>query len=444
MGKRSTILLLVLTCLAGLSRIACAQVLLPPSDTQALHLLSACPTPKLDIGFESELYRFDDQRKRLSLVRKLDTRKSGVEFILADYGSRLLVVGTPRLTPKEINLIYMDAAGTSAVRPLDFGNVPAAAWEPWPTQVVAMGQKAGVLTPRPPSLVSKMLVDRPGRGHWLALRLASDRGVAIAGFPIEEPKPLAPRELLGSDIYSHLWVTGDFGLADLGDSDARRVRIRQGRVFLDARFSIDLGITAPEVQTQPSDDWWLMAHSDLLTVMRRARDPAGSPEGDGPSPLHVFTKRTGRWTTFRVPGTMPVVKAIGSWIMGATASEKLGRESPGQSERRRRPPTPPYRGDGPPPRDLPTERPLTDERFHRGGRYYPGMLFLIDTATGRYYEIRTDQGDSEILLVNESSVYYRVNKRLLVGTIQAGLIGPPHLLVEDDAVPEVHWAFMGH
>jgi hypothetical protein len=395
-----------------------------------------------NLGFETELYRFDDQRRQITLVRKLGTRETGVDFILADYGQRVLLIASPRVTPRQLQLIYMDAAGRSATRQLDFGNIPAAAWEPWPARVLSMSK--GALKPgHPPSVVSKMLVDRAGLGHWLALRLASDLGTLCAGFDIDQSRLTAPRELLGTEIYSHLRIAGAFGLADLGDSDIRRVHIRGGRVFRDGRFSIDLGIQAPGVPTQPSDDWWLLARNDRFTVMYRLKDPAASPQKDGVSPLHVFTTQSGRWQTFQVPGSMPVVKAIGSWIMGSAASEKLGRESPGASDRRRRPPSPPYKGEGPPPRGIPETRPVTDERFRQGGRYYPGVLFLIDTASGGYYQFRTDQGDSEILLVNGNSVYYRVNKRLLVSTIQGGSVGPPQVLAEDDAIADVHWAFVG-
>src|SRR5262249_15302326 len=135
-----------------------------------------------------------------------------------------------------------------------------------------------------------------------------------------------------------------------------------------------------------------------------------------------------RWAAFRVPGSLPVVKAIGSWIMGVAATGALGRESPGKSERRHRPPAPVLRA-GAPSRDVISARPDTDEAFHASGTYYAGILFLIDAATGRYFQIRTDQGDSEILLVHDNSVYYRVNNRLLVATLQGASLGPPQLLV---------------
>jgi hypothetical protein len=68
---------------------------------------------------------------------------------------------------------------------------------------------------------------------------------------------------------------------------------------------------------------------------------------------------------------------------------------------------------------------------------------LIDSKTGRYYQIRTDQGDSEILLVYKDSVYYRVNDSLFVAPINGNSIGLAKLLVKSDVIPEVHWAFMG-
>jgi len=40
---------------------------------------------------------------------------------------------------------------------------------------------------------------------------------------------------------------------------------------------------------------------------------------------------------------------------------------------------------------------------------YPGKLHLYDVDTERTYTISTKQGDSEILLVDNNTVYYRAS-----------------------------------
>jgi hypothetical protein len=74
-------------------------------------------------------------------------------------------------------------------------------------------------------------------------------------------------------------------------------------------------------------------------------------------------------------------------------------------------------------------------------KYYPGILFLIDSVGGRQYQIRTNQGDSEILLVEGSTVYYRVNDELRPVPIQGNALGASTLLAKDDDLRDAHWAF---
>lgn len=48
-----------------------------------------------------------------------------------------------------------------------------------------------------------------------------------------------------------------------------------------------------------------------------------------------------------------------------------------------------------------------------------------------------------MLLIDKGHVYYRVNRSLLKATLGQDGPGEPELLVEDDRVPDIHWAFMG-
>jgi hypothetical protein len=127
---------------------------------------------------------------------------------------------------------------------------------------------------------------------------------------------------------------------------------------------------------------------------------------------------------------------IDSWIMGAASCEALGRESPGAAERQRYfqhyQQNPRYQG-----------RLATDDVLRANNTYLPGVLFLINVSTGRYLELRTDQGDSEILLVHDGTVYYRVNDTILSAPLQGDSVGKSKLLVQDRAIPDVHWAFWG-
>jgi hypothetical protein len=65
-------------------------------------------------------------------------------------------------------------------------------------------------------------------------------------------------------------------------------------------------------------------------------------------------------------------------------------------------------------------------------------------ATDRHYTITTNQGDSEIILVDNDTVYYRVSNRLYSAPIPATSIGAAKLLATDELIRDAHWAFLKH
>jgi hypothetical protein len=58
------------------------------------------------------------------------------------------------------------------------------------------------------------------------------------------------------------------------------------------------------------------------------------------------------------------------------------------------------------------------------------------------YTIGTNQGDSEILLVTDKTVFYRVSDRLYSAPVTDQGIGTAHLLATADAIRDAHWAFV--
>jgi hypothetical protein len=82
------------------------------------------------------------------------------------------------------------------------------------------------------------------------------------------------------------------------------------------------------------------------------------------------------------------------------------------------------------------------ESFFNAGFVYPGRLWLFDVETENLFKIETKQGDSEVLLVDNQTVYYRVTNRIYSARILSDAIGMPKLVVQDDIVEDVHYAFV--
>lgn len=423
-----------------LSHSVAAQSGAMSSVTPSLHVLVAIATPEGTSAYDTELYRVDTQRGDLTLLYNLGT--PGVDFVRPDFQARRLIVATPGFTPTRLHVINMDDVAGVVTIPLDFSSLPPSAWEPL---TGALAQRQDVREWAGVAINRRVLIDRPGLGgHWLALYLFSSRGRMTVALPLGSE---GRREVLTPNEIAHVRVQGDFGvLRDyLGDSDAQVVDVQEKRVVVAGQ---DIGVPAPDGAPNQKYAWWLKGFDGRTAVMC-CKD--SSAAGDGVSRLYVRNSESGEWKTFRVPGSTPRIKMIDSWIIGIAASVEpgagqpkvsgapwRGRESPGASSRRqpKKAPDAAFRGE-------PEPRPVTDLAFRQSGAYYPGILFLIDSKTGRYYQIRTDQGDSEILLVYKDSVYYRVNDSLFVAPIEGSSIGRAKLLVKSVVIPEVHWAFMG-
>jgi hypothetical protein len=146
----------------------------------------------------------------------------------------------------------------------------------------------------------------------------------------------------------------------------------------------------------------------------------------------LFRKSDKTWHTFPIhPNVAPNVRGFGRYI---ATMDVLGSESPGSksagTERWRSGPS--------------RMGPDLTASIMMSGRVYPGKLYLYDVDTERVFPIVTGDGDSEVLLVDNNTVYYRSSDRLFSAPIENDHVGPPQLLVSDDVIRDAHWAFIKH
>jgi hypothetical protein len=83
-----------------------------------------------------------------------------------------------------------------------------------------------------------------------------------------------------------------------------------------------------------------------------------------------------------------------------------------------------------------------DRILEETGIVYPGRLHIYDVESERSYLIVTNQGDSEVLLVENNTVYYRVSDRVYSVALTDQGLGPARLLATSDLVRDAHWAFI--
>ncbi len=163
----------------------------------------------------------------------------------------------------------------------------------------------------------------------------------------------------------------------------------------------------------------------------------------GFSNLIICNKNDNHWNNYKIKGNYLSMKGFGEWLTGEITAKNIGsfikskviykpynfgNIAPGIENRKR-----PTRVWGE----------VFDNRAETFGNYYTGILYLLNVPTRKYIEWNTGQGDSEILLVQDEIVYYRINDAIYKTPIINGeKLGKSELLIKDPRVPDIHWAFI--
>lgn len=347
------------------------------------------------------VFRIDQQRQLASRVIDLADGKEGIDFIRVDHDRRVVAIGT---LPDRVVTLNMDS--------------------PTKTMSVSLG-------------------GHDGNGPFTVATFFFDKSPFVLA--MERKKLNEPSRLLGIDMpagpehpldwtdYQHLrtegyWQPADQPLSSIGMSTD------QGRlVYSPGGHRIDMGDLPPGVKK--GDVLSLSISNDAISVLDVFKDRAGSnTDPAGHITLWIYNKAAKTWRTETFNGGSSSMRAFGSWIAINTGELKPNRhpkdggvhvdpnerESPGSVLR----------------------HPKVDVLFRDANQYFPGEMVLYDSKSGKKYPIKTDQGDSEVLLVDGTTVYYRVNDTLYRADISS-LGSPVPILNDDSIVPFAHWAFMG-
>lgn len=226
----------------------------------------------------------------------------------------------------------------------------------------------------------------------------------------------------------------DFGDLHLTGVVSQRVGIKpnDGHMYLAIVSGIE---NRPPFSVVLPEKYWIdekytavLVNDDQKTVVliRRVRPAKG--EDYGRLYAALYDKENDAWSDMELKGSSPVLMTYGRWLAGAVQdSRTYDKISPGKAERD-------------------SVYMYVENSFNEKSQsfYRPGILFLFDTETGKYLEWETQQGDSEILLVDNDDVYYRVLNAIYKAPIINGeRLGNAELLVQNrDVVPFIGWAFL--
>lgn len=192
--------------------------------------------------------------------------------------------------------------------------------------------------------------------------------------------------------------------------------------------SLDLSLPS-DMHPSKQSIMFLQADNKDVAVLESNDEIKLIPNNIGFRLAHILNKSLGVWHTIQVPGSVSWCRAFGNWVtyvvVGGSNNGERAKALQATNEK---------------------EGFTADELLDESGRIFPGKLYLYDSATGRSFTINTGQRDSEPILVSGDTLYFRVNSSIYkkdLGESATIDISDCHLILSDERIVNVHWAFWG-
>jgi hypothetical protein len=372
-----------------------------------LYLMTGSPMPQSSLRFPSELLQVGADGAVTTVV-ELGAQEPGATWITISYDLGIALVQSDRM-------VVLDLKKAKVVKTCPF--VPGPPHTLW---------------------VYQWLLDTPSRGGVLAGQFAhwQDNGSELRGTLIDPNVEcsksyvtLEPADL--RCIAAH----GEPLIADFGGSDASGLNTWVDKDGELKGYLFSYGSVVPRERLAGLKQPFAGIGANNSQVLVLCLSEKGADYR-----LLALRKRDNTWHRVPLPaapgdtsGRPPfeTVRGFGHYIALVEAHPKdaQNRESAGPSEWRK---------------GASKTGPDVAFIFQQAPVAFPGRLLLYDAETERSYTIATNQGDSEVVLVENNTVYYRASDRLYSVAIAASGPGAPHLIATADAIRDAHWAFVKH
>jgi hypothetical protein len=386
------------------------------TQSQQLYLLAGTTTQHSDDSYPVLLYRVG-KNKKLELAREVVPQSDGIRFVYAwedaifalhphNSATKACIVHTNEpMRADDVTIGHQNA--TLASTATTIAAPPGSALvllAPWITNLTA---------PTPP----------PAQFNVTVARISS--GSAGPG----------PREQFDTwSDYAYLRYEGapggpNFVPGLVGSIETNDLTIDFfGHSSVVDKLPPDLGMTNTKIVP------FIIAASEeylILTTQFSREDIRSGKLGDSLQ-LHVHDRLRDRWDLIQSEGNSPRLRLFGPWLTTIVGnwSEHQG-PNPGRDNER---------SEADKTERLPPVQSLY-RSFVGHNISLPGILVLQNLADGRKIRIETGQEDSEILQINGETVLYRINDTIYEAKIDSDQLKGATVVVKDDDVPEIHWAF---
>lgn len=371
-----------------------------------LYLLAGTPTPNSPDSFPVSLYQVGKNQK-LEVVREVAQQSDGLK-VVREWGDVIFVVHL-HANPQLVTVIHMDDPTRPDDVRLEFKSI-----YPDTGMTLVAAPKA-----KPNVLLLPWISDfgNPEHPVW---EVASVSSALLQS---------QPRVTLGArGQYSALRYEGGTGGPEVVPPVSGVVVNGEVAFFLGQ--PVVIGVAPPTIRANGHRVYPLVVATSekyFLVSIRSStpRDKLGTSED-----LFLHDRLENRWRTITIEGNWSECRLFEPWL--ATIVRMVNtdqKEGPGRQNER----------------SAQSDRLPDVQQEYRNwaGRYYwlPGILTLQNLADGRKIRIVTGQEDSEILRADGDVVLYRVNDTIYQARIEGDQLKDTSVVVKDEDVPEIHWAF---
>lgn len=379
----------------------CCPIVSAADSQSFLYLISACTNSYGFDTYPAVLHRFDESRGDLLLIRTLVSPEDGTQYVLDDPELRIWVAGYPSIRPHYFTIVHMDAPEKEQIAKVEYDSIKGP--------------------------VDAKLFAKP---NGIAI------GVRLSSYPKPDPQEIqeivvSTGGVIGGDWSDHRYVRAPGpagGVQPHLDSVIQVFPFADGQlVFRVGGRAVETGITLPpKLRYAPDDNIIATVLTPGLVVLETKLTGTEVEGRLGTRLFRIGERFSGKWHDWTVPGNQSMARNWDNWLAVAVQGSGMKkRRSAGALERRKEA----------------TATGIPFDQLWLGTGYFPGTLLLYDVPRRKEYRIETGQGDSEVLLIEKSSVYYRTNDKIWRGRIGADSITDVEMLLKSPVVPDIHWAF---
>ncbi len=375
------------------------------------NFLSATTTVDTDRRYPSFLYSTDTNgTKKLHVVRRIVSGEEGVHSVHW-YGNAIFVV-YPHLPPTTVSVVHTDKPALQDAVVFD------------PEEKVVIDSRLGMAESRERGVCELFLLSKP-----------EDRSggtvVSVAATPSNEGQRIARNAW---SEYSFLRFDGMPGgpvaqpaLAGSFAEDSLGIKVSNKYVMVD-RLPASIA-----QRLRGETPYYLAANDEHLifgTLFHLEDLESGAAAKKINEIVYVHDLHNSRWTTVTLDGSSSRTRIFGPWLATIVQFwDPHHTPNPGADHERDVETA-----------NLPSVRAMYAMSAGRDWRI-PGMLVLRNMRTGQKITLRTGEEDSEVIGMHEGTVLYRVNDKIYQATLDGESLKETKLIVEDEDVPEIHWAF---